>query len=422
MTQTPDPFSSPEPPNRFGRWALALGAAVILGGWIWSTIDQTAAPERPQPLLTSQTEAAVVAPADTDPMDTWIDWRSDQGPADRRIGGYRIQASSTVRADGLYVPRLQLTDAAGLTTEVSGEGAAYSASAAFAVVKLDPGDTASQVLVSSFTGGAHCCSVLSMAESRDGQWRVVDLGSWDGDSPAMPRDLDGDGVKEFQFVDQAFLYAFASYAESWAPPVVRKVTKGQVQDVSKAAAFRGVFVRDAVESRKACLERSNGACAAYVASAARAGRLDTAWAEMLGAYDQASDWILPKACRVRTAGACPAGAEMTFSTYPEALQWFLGEHGYADKAYVEPLNATGPSYNCGAARTVSEQAICRSPNLSVLDRTLAVAYSRASALSRDRAALRESQRAFRALRRDEASESALAALYERRIGELLSID
>ncbi len=89
---------------------------------------------------------------------------------------------------------------------------------------------------------------------------------------------------------------------------------------------------------------------------------------------------------------------------------------------MEPLNATGPSYSCAAARTVSEQAICRSPNLSVLDRTLAVAYSRASALSRDRAALRDSQRAFHALRRDEGNEPALAALYERRIGELLSID
>lgn len=422
MPQTPDQISSPEPPNHFGRWALALGATAILGGWIWSTIDKTAVPTRPQPLLSSQAGPAPIAPVDTDPMDVWVDWRSDEGTADRTIGGYRIEASSTLNSDGLYAPRIQLTDAAGVTTEVFGEGTGYSASAAFAVVKLDPADTASQVLVSTFTGGAHCCSVLSMHESRDGQWRIADLGSWDGDRPAMPRDLDGDGVKEFQFVDQAFLYAFASYAESWAPPVVHKVTNGHVQDASKAAAFRAVFARDAAESRTACLDRSNGACAAYVASAARIGRLDAAWAEMLGAYDQASDWILPTACRVRTAGSCPVGAEMTFSTYPEALQWFLGEHGYTDKAYVEPLNAAGPSFSCGAARTISERAICQSPDRSVLDRTLAVAYSRASALSRDRVALRASQRAFNSMRRDQGDGPALTAMYERRISELLSID
>lgn len=287
-----------------------------------------------------------------------------------------------------------VTDSAGATTEIVGAGTGYGANAAFAVTRLDASDIVSQVLVSTFTGGAHCCSVLTVVESRDGAWRTYDLGSWDGDTPAMPRDLDGDGVKEFRFVDQAFLYAFASYAESWAPPVIQNRVDGRIEDVSKASVYRPVFDKAAADSRIACLERSNGACAAYVASAARAGRLDGAWAEMLDAYDQASDWTLPTACRVRTSGSCPVGAEMTFSTFPEALQWFLGEHGYTRKVYIAPLDATGPSYDCGAARTVSERAICRSSDLAMLDRTLAVAYSRAMALARDRAALRATQRSF----------------------------
>lgn len=422
MTQTPDPFSSPEPPNRFGRWVVALVGAGVIGAGLWWAVDRSPAPVQSQPLVASQIAAPAALPADTDPLDAWIDWRSDQGATDRRIGGYRIEASSTLNAEGLYAPRIQLTDAAGVRTEVRGEGTGYGANAAFAVTRLDGNDPTAQVLVSTFTGGAHCCSVLSVHESRDGQWREIDLGSWDGDVPAMPRDLDGDGTKEFEFVDQAFLYAFASYAESWAPPVIRKLVDGRVQDLSKSAAFRTIYDRDAAESRTACLERSNGACAAYVASAARAGRLDAAWAEMLGAYDQASEWPLPTACRIRTAGSCPVGAELTFSTFPEALQWFLGEHGYTDKSYVEPLNAAGPSFSCGAARTPSERVLCQSPDLAVLDRTLAVAYARAMALSRDRAALRSSQRAFHDARRNETDSFRLTALYEDRIGQLLSVD
>lgn len=417
----PDPFSSPERRRRTGLWIVGIAIAALAVFGLLKAADSPP-PRSDARTLVSPMAAAAPVPADTDAMDVWVNWDSGQGPTERRIGGYRIEVSSSLDSSGLYAPRIRLTDAAGTTTEVTGGGTGYAANAAFAVTRLDAKDAVSQVLVSLFTGGAHCCSVLTVLESRDGEWRSYDLGSWDGDTPVMPRDLDGDGVKEFRFVDQAFLYAFASYAESWAPPIIQKLAGGRVQDVSKVAAYRSVFEQSAADSRIACLERSNGACAAYVASAARAGRLDAAWSGMLDAYDQASDWTLPTACRVRTSGSCPAGAEMRFSTYPEALQWFLGEHGYTEKVYIAPLNATGPSFDCAAARTVSERAICRSPELAVLDRTLAVAYSRAMALARDRAALRATQRSFHQSRRDEDDIVSLASLYENRIDELLAID
>lgn len=421
MPNTPDPSSSPRPGRPAHIWIAGLALAALAAFGLGQVIGGPAPRDRTQPLASPVAAATPVAP-DTDPMDVWIDWDTNQGAMERRIGGYRIEVSSSLDADGLHVARIRLTDSAGATTEIVGAGAGYGANAAFAVTRLDASDTVSQVLVSTFTGGAHCCSVLTVVESRDGAWRTFDLGSWDGDTPAMPRDVDSDGVKEFRFVDQAFLYAFASYAESWAPPVIQKLVDGRIEDVSKALVYRSVFDQAAADGRIACLERSNGACAAYVASAARAGRLDGAWAEMLGAYDQASDWTLPTACRVRTSGSCPAGAEMTFSTFPEALQWFLGEQGYTGKVYIAPLNATGPSYDCGAARTVSERSICRSPNLAMLDRTLAVAYARAMALARDRAALRATQRSFHQARRDEGDPVRLAALYEDRIEQLLAID
>lgn len=421
MPDTPDPSSSSRPGRPAHLWIAGLALAALAAFGLGQVVGGPAPRDRTQPLASPVAAATPVAP-DTEPMDVWVDWDANQGAMEHRIGGYRIEVSSSLDADGLHVARIRLTDSGGATTEIVGAGAGYGANAAFAVTRLDASDTVSQVLVSTFTGGAHCCSVLTVVESRDGAWRTFDLGSWDGDTPAMPRDVDSDGVKEFRFVDQAFLYAFASYAESWAPPVIQKLVDGRIEDVSKASVYRPVFDQAAADGRIGCLERSNGACATYVASAARAGRLDGAWAEMLGAYDQASDWTLPTACRVRTSGSCPAGAEMTFSTFPEALQWFLGEQGYTGKVYIAPLNATGPSYDCGAARTVSERSICRLPNLAMLDRTLAVAYARAMALARDRAALRATQRSFHQARRDEGDPVRLAALYEDRIEELLAID
>ncbi len=419
--ERPDPFSNPEPPHRKGLWVAGLALAALGVFGLLKAADGPNPQSEARPLAAPVILAATAAP-DTDPMDVWVEWESSHGSTEHRIGGYRIEASSSLDSSGLYAPRIRLTDATGATTEVTGVGTGYAANAAFAVTHLDAKSPVPQVLVSLFSGGAHCCSLVTVLERRDGQWRSYDLGSWDGDTPAMPQDLDGDGVKEFRFADQAFLYAFASYAESWAPPVIQKIVGGRVQDVSRAATYRPIYEQAAANSRSACLEKSNGACAAYVASAARAGRLDVAWTEMLNAYDQVSDWQLPTACRVRTSGSCPTGAEMTFSTFPEALQWFLGEHGYAAKVYVAPLNATGPSYDCGAARTVSERSICRSPDLAVLDRTLAVAYARAMALSRDRTALRATQRSFHQARRDEGDVVMLASLYEDRIDELLAID
>lgn len=420
MTETPDPFSSPEPQNNHGAWIVGVIVTAIAGLLLWKAMDA----EKPAAVLEPErfVSATALPPADTNPMDQWIEWSATAGPGNYRVGGYSIEISTNFDADGLAVPKVRATDATGRSTELTGVGTTYGAAADFAVVQLDPADPVRQLLAASFSGGAHCCTQLVLLESRADGWRKIDLGSWDGGTPALPKDMDGDGTREFLFGDEAFNYAFDSYAGSWAPPMVHTVVDGRAVDVSKTAAFRPVFVRYAAEARSACLDQGNGACAAFVAASARAGRLDAAWAEMLGAYDQASEWILPTACRVRTAGACPTGAELTFSTFPEALQWFLGEHDYTDKAYVEPLNATGPSFDCGAARTPSERAICQSPDLAVLDRTLAVAYSRAMALSRDRAALRSSQREFHQARRDVSDTSVLKSLYEDRISELLSVD
>lgn len=354
---------------------------------------------------------------DTAPQNTWISWEAGKPPSSYYVGGFDF-AFQVVVQDDLNAAKSRIQNADGLVTEITGQSLSWNARADFAVVQLDASKPERQILFSSFSGGAHCCTSLVLLEVDNGAWRQTDLGSRDGDTSSLPEDVDGDGLKEFVFADQAFLYAFDSYAGSWPPSVVMAIQDGRLRDVSSQRRFRSVYQRDLVQARDACAERRNGACAGYVATAARLGQLDEAWAFMLRSYDQTADWDYPVACRIRTSGQCPAGAEFRFGTFPEALQWFLGEQGYTAPSYVEPLNARGPSYSCGAARKASEHAVCANSQLASLDRLMARAYTRAMALTGNRAALRASQREFLSARDEAVDLYSLQTLYVDRIREL----
>lgn len=402
---------------------LLVGAAVLVVvialGAAWAQGDRVS-PRNAQPAYSLP--AAAPGPVETQtPEDRWIEWTASEGPKHFQTGEISIDIAATLNGD-LSAAKITLTDVSGVRSEWIGDGAFGEGRAKFALVRLKPGDLQPQILLSSFSGGAHCCASLTLMRLDGAQWRQTDMGIWDGDTPKLPEDLDADGSKEFVFVDQVFLYAFASYAESWAPPVIKSVVSGSVRDVSDKRQFRPIFAEEAARSRDACLEKSNGACAAYVASAARAGNLDQAWAVMLQSYDQGSDWVLPTACRIRTAGECPADAQLTFSTFPEALQWFLGEHGYTPAIYIEPLRSAGPSFDCGGVAAPGELIVCADGNLATLDRGLAVVFNRVLALSTNRAALRVAQRTFLTERNASSEQGELRRLYETRINQLLAID
>ena len=140
------------------------------------------------------------------------------------------------------------------------------------------------VVIASWTGGAHCCAHVQVAMPMGAGFRAVDLGLWDGDQIAWPRDRDGDGSADFVFVDNAFLYTFDSYAGSWAPPLIMTIRSGRAVNVSREPAFRPLFVADYTKARKACLSSAayaaRGACAGYLADAARLGRFAQAKAEV----------------------------------------------------------------------------------------------------------------------------------------------
>lgn len=186
------------------------------------------------------------------------------------------------------------------------------------------------LMLQSFTGGAHCCNHISLVISVGRRLRVVDFGLWDGDyEEEAVRDLNHDGRLDFVFADNNFLYAFVPYAASDAPPQIFNVVNGRIVDVTANPDFRALNEAAARDSRERCVHHDpggdqNGACAAYVAAAARLGRFDAAWAEMLQSYQHDYNWELPTGCRIDDSNRpCPAADQIHYRDYPEALRHFL---------------------------------------------------------------------------------------------------
>jgi hypothetical protein len=177
------------------------------------------------------------------------------------------------------------------------------------------------VMLGSFTGGLHCCWRVQIALPDGPRRHVLDLGAHDaapnlGDDVTGVRDMDGDGRVDFVFGDDAFLYRFASYSGSSAPLQILNVVAGRVVDVSGARRYRRLHEREMETLRQACREgvfgQRNAACAAYVASAARIGRFEDAWGEMLRSHHR--------------------GDVIDGATFPDRLRRFLIDRGYIGPA------------------------------------------------------------------------------------------
>lgn len=198
------------------------------------------------------------------------------------------------------------------------------------IAEMDPGNPYPEVVFSTFTGGAHCCSdTRVLASSRDGRtWRSIEIGMFDG-GPLGVSDLDGDGRYEFSMHDNAFLYTFACYACSTAPFKVLRLEDGKLVDASSAPAFRDRHVnalRRMIEWAGEDMD-ANGFLAGYVAQKILLGEGAQAWKFMLKYYDRKGGWGL-ETCSVKQTdlGECP-GKEIKL-TYPQALEHFLRQAGY----------------------------------------------------------------------------------------------
>lgn len=240
--------------------------------------------------------------------------------------------------DDCYRAKVAVTVAGKPPAVIFGEpGIAYRV----AIGRLSAGDSGASVVLQSFTGGAHCCDVFTIAEPVGDAVRIVPV-TWQpndasepqtlfdfGDIP-FPADLTGDGRADVVLRDDRFVYAFESYAGSMAPPIVLSIGDGRVEDVSGDPRLAPVF-EDAMRRAEAiCTDRSaygrNGACAAYVADAARLGRFDAAWRTMMRVYDRHSPWPLDFCISGYVDRNC--AHEEHYRDFPTALRAFLIRTGY----------------------------------------------------------------------------------------------
>lgn len=87
---------------------------------------------------------------------------------------------------------------------------------------------------------------------------------------------------------------------------------------------------------------------------------------------------------------------------------------------ADPVAAARPSFNCGAARTAGELAVCDSPPLAALDRAMAAQYRGALAAAGpdERRLLVETRDRFLAFRDRCDSEACIATAYRGRMREI----
>ena len=92
------------------------------------------------------------------------------------------------------------------------------------------------------TAGARCPVSEQVAD------RVLSLPMMDGDpDTGFPRDIDGDGMADIRRADDSFLYAFTSYAGSWAPPRLWNLRDGALVDVSAEPRYAKFWRNNATD-------------------------------------------------------------------------------------------------------------------------------------------------------------------------------
>jgi len=198
------------------------------------------------------------------------------------------------------------------------------------VVESDPGGSGGGVIDTVIRpiwgGGPYRPLVLDYAGTGLPRGdRLSDFSSYIAD---YPQDLNGDGFTDFVLGDGKFAGSpFGCHACERLPPMILSIGSEGAVDVSRDPAFRPLFEKALAEHRDECIHGENSrnpACAAWVADAARLGRFDAAWKQMLPHYVPEGIW---EECEA-TVYPCPVGRLHRYKDFPDYLRAFLKKAGY----------------------------------------------------------------------------------------------
>lgn len=183
------------------------------------------------------------------------------------------------------------------------------------------GDDNAEVIVETYSGGAHCCTIHEVYTWTGKEFEEINFGYRDGNGGEF-QDLDNDEVFEYLTFDGAFLYAFSSYAGSFPPSQILRIGNNGLEDVTREypERLRGTAwqMYQSIQSRDYEL---NGILAGYVAQKMLLGEFEEGWEFMLARYDRTSDHGLD----IRNSNGEVIGQ---YPDFPTALRAFLTENGY----------------------------------------------------------------------------------------------
>ncbi|MFS3136741.1 peptidoglycan-binding domain-containing protein [Gluconacetobacter sacchari] len=228
------------------------------------------------------------------------------------------------------------------------------------IQRLDAASAVPQIMVSAYTGGAHCCEVTSIFGRRpDGQWVHADLGMQDGGGPPAIVAVPGAPAPAIVTYDQAFLYTFASHAGSYTPVILYRYHDGALVDASDDPAYRPYLVEDLARQTRqweaSGRSEPNGYLAYYVATRARLGQLSAAWAHMLPrAQNTTRSGFGVSPCSLKSAEETANGRDCSKADriplpFPQGLATFLARNDYISAAQARALLSDRPAPGAGSA-------------------------------------------------------------------------
>jgi hypothetical protein len=242
----------------------------------------------------------------------------------------RVERGATADPDNDKV-WLTVTVAGRKVAEASAPDAGFDVPEAEAsIAEIDPTNGRPEVYFMAYTGGAHCCSEVIVAEEHGDKWVTVPIGEFDGDGGFL-QDRDGDGLAEIAGVDNRFLYAFGCYACSAPPQMIFTVRDGMALDVSADPRYREVQ-REWVQQLEDLVDppdrwKSQGFIAGWVAARIRVGEGAAAWSEFLARWDARHDPGEETCLTGADVDNCPRNQKKVLK-FPERLKIFLDRNGY----------------------------------------------------------------------------------------------